>query len=590
MSELVKSQIVDAQREVAQITGKDITEDRAFSHVLLKNVFSVDYVDQIDLVTDGANDGGIDFLYYDEEEAKVVLCQAKYTGDLSFDQVILELEKMYSTVQNFKRAHTGSYNDRVKKALQNALDRLPEDSQDSIEYNVFTTADIDIKGLERKINNTQHDFPTDAVTIFTADEIEKAIQRQQETIKTVKYEKIKIDQANNYLEYESNDLQGIMCNVLSTSIVQLYNKYAGEGLFDLNIRRYIRSTLVDNGINKTLDSDRENFWFLNNGIIIACTEYEVDGNTVKLSEFSIVNGGQTTTLISTYKGTNSQAFYIPCKIVATKRDDEADSFYTKIAEATNSQKPIYPRDLKSNSPEMISLQRMLKQNGVYLEIKRGYKPKWTYKTSIKNDELGQLILSFALQQPGTSRSGKKKIFDTPSTYDRIFKGNYDRDPGKKAFVIDIVDLADRYNLIEKEFKAANSGLTLEQIEIFKNGKQMIFALMGLCYRLVNDDVSIKNLLDTPRSVANIPFVYAGNISNYRKDDIDKKLKTLVRSIVRIVANNYKNAYKSGQVTSVSNFLKTDQKYYTEIVPEFAQSFDMLIGEDLRSSMDILKRG
>ena len=66
-----------------------------------------------------------------------------------------------------------------------------------------------------------------------------------------------MDRARNYLEYESDDLEGIFCNVLSTSIVQLYNKYSGAGLFDLNIRRYIRNKLVDSGITRTLDTDRE---------------------------------------------------------------------------------------------------------------------------------------------------------------------------------------------------------------------------------------------------------------------------------------------------------------------------------------------
>ena len=65
---------------------------------------------------------------------------------------------------------------------------------------------------------------------------------------------------------------------------------------------------------------RDNFWFLNNGIIIACTEFEPDGDTIKLHNFSIVNDGQTTQLIGTYKGTNTKEFYIPCKIVATKND------------------------------------------------------------------------------------------------------------------------------------------------------------------------------------------------------------------------------------------------------------------------------
>ena len=116
---------------------------------------------------------------------------------------------------------------------------------------------------------------------------------------------------------------------------------------------------------------------MNNGIIIACEYFEIDGDTVKLSKFSIVNGGQTTTLIGNYKGTNTKEFYIPCKIVATKVDpkstksDSNADFFTKIAEATNSQKPIYARDLKSNAPEMVQLYNWLKNEKVYLEIKRG---------------------------------------------------------------------------------------------------------------------------------------------------------------------------------------------------------------------------
>ena len=409
MSEIIKSQVENAKEQIKTITGHTISDDRAFSHVLLRYIFGYEYIDQIDIVTDGTNDGGIDFLAFDDEESKLIVCQSKYTGALSFDQIIAELGKMYSTVQNFKQAHTGSYNDRLKKALQNALDRLPDENADNIEYNVFTTAPLDINGAMKKINNTQHEFPSEAVTIYITDQIEKEIQKAQAQIPTVKYEKIKLDKAKNYLEYESDDLIGIQCNVLSTSIIQLYNKYAGEGLFDLNIRKYIRNTLVDSGVKRTLDSERENFWFLNNGIIIACTDFEVDGDTVKLTDFSIVNGGQTTTLIGTYKGTNTKEFYIPCKLVATKDDSQASFFYTKIAEATNSQKPIYPRDLKSNAPEMINLQSWLKQEGISLEIKRGSKVKGTYKYSLKNDDLGQILLSFAHQQPGTSRSGKRKI-------------------------------------------------------------------------------------------------------------------------------------------------------------------------------------
>lgn len=589
MGEMIRSEIEKTKEEVKRLFDKKIAEDRAFSYVILNYVFGVEPIDQDDAVTDGTNDGGIDFIYYDEEESKVILCQSKYTETLSFSDVIAELDKMYSTLQNFRIANTGCYNERLKKVLQNALDRLPDENIDNVEYNIFTTASIDVEGAMRKIDNTQHGFSSDAVKIFTIDDVEKEIRNALEALDMVLYEKIKLDKPKNILQYESLENKGIMCNVLSTSIIQLYNKYAGKGLFDLNIRKYIRNTLVDTGIKTTLNKDRENFWFLNNGIIIACQNFEVDGDTIKLYDFSIVNGGQTTTLISTYKGTNTKEFYIPCKIISSKKKEAGNVFFTKIAEATNSQKPIYARDLKSNSPEMRTLQKLLGREDVYLEIKRGVKLNVdkNYKYFIKNDELAQIILSFAYQRPGTSRSGKQKIFDT-ELYPKLFKVNYFDDAGKKGFLLDIIDLFDRYKNIERKYKQGNL-LTEIQLEILKNGRQVIFALMGIVYRLENGDVNEAGLKNNSDELKAIPFNYGRFISNYRKDDFDAKLEKMLVGMIRIVADSYQMAYRNKLTTSVSNYLKTDTKYYDEVVPKFADALSMLIGEDLKYTMDIFKR-
>ena len=47
-------------------------------------------------------------------------------------------------------------------------------------------------------------------------------------------------------------------------------------------------------------------------------------------------------------------FFIPCKIICINNKNK--NLFSKVAETTNSQKPIYPRDLKANSPEMKMLQ------------------------------------------------------------------------------------------------------------------------------------------------------------------------------------------------------------------------------------------
>ena len=53
--------------------------------------------------------------------------------------------------------------------------------------------------------------------------------------------------------------------------------------------------------------------------------------------------------------------------------------------------------------------------------------------------------------------------------------------------------------------------------------------------------------------------------------------------------NYLIAYQSKATTSVSNFMKTDLKYYNDIVSKFLQYYDLLIGQDLQQNIDFLNR-
>lgn len=522
----------------------------------------------------------------------MVICQSKYSQNLRYEDIGNELDKMNSTIQNFKIGNTGAYNDRLKKTLQNALDRLPDDNPDNIFFHLFTTADVDVEEAIKKLNNTTHDFSVDAVSIFSQVDIENKIQEILESLDIVSYEKVRIDRAKNYLEYESDTARGILVNIQATSLIALYNKNKSNGLFDLNIRRYICNTMVDSGIKRTLDKDREDFWFLNNGIIIACEDFSLDGNTVELSGFSIVNGGQTTTLIGEYKGDNKKDFSVPCKIICDKeqrkgRKINSLSFFTRIAEATNSQKPILPRDLKSNSPEMLRLGRMLSDNDVFLEIKRGLKPSKIYKYHIKNDELAQLILSMVLQRPGTSRSGKKIIFENPEIYAKIFKVNYDIDAKKKEFLLDLIQLGNRYTMIETDLK--KGGLTEQQAETLKNGKQIMFALIGIIYKLANDDIKVNDLITDKNIVKSSDFIYGKFISNYSGNDIDKKLQRIIIDLTKIITESYETAYKNKLATSVSNHFKTDNKYIEYIVTHFVDCLSMTVGDDIKAQMDIFKR-
>lgn len=358
----------------------------------------------------------------------------------------------------------------------------------------------------------------------------------------------------------------------------------------MNIRHYITKRMIDDKIKETLNKKHGDFWSLNNGIVIVCEEFSVDGNKINLTNFSIVNGSQTTYLIGNYKASNSEKFFIPCKIIAEKKSESEIPFPTQIAEATNSQKPISPRDLKSNSPEMLRLARMLQDNSIYLEVKRGAKSPKKFKPSckIRNDTLAKIILSMVVQIPGTARNGVKKIFESQNIYNSVFRVSYEKDSAKKAFLIDIIRLYDRYTNIEAEL--AKGELTPEQVSVMKNGTEVIFALLGVIYRLANGDVTEELLRNDKSVIRKNEFIYGKFISGYSGDDIDIKLKQIVRDIVAIITDSYRVAYNNGVTLSINYYFKSDSHYADSILRTFINSLStVVLGGEIKTMMDIFRR-
>lgn len=591
-NEIIKEELKNIQKKMFIYNNKNISEEDAFEYLALQffcyktNDIDEKIFDIKNSITNGSNDGGIDFVFYDEEELKVILGQCKYTENMNLNDIVSELNKMSSTVENFKKGLTGSYNQKLKNILQNALDRLTEENVGNVEYWIFTTSSFNENEVDNKIEKEHNLYSKEMVSIFGLEDISSKIKEIIEKNNTVSEFKLQLDKANNVLKYTSDKISGIMVNISSSSLVRMYNKYKDDGLFDLNLRKYIRNKTVDEGIKNTLDKDRDNFWFYNNGLTIACEDFRLDGNTLKLYNFSIINGGQTTNRIGNYKGSNSQEFYIPCKVIQIKNNNL--KMYAKIAEATNSQKPINARDLKSNSPEMKMLQNWLKNEGIYLEIKRGEKRKQQLKT-IKNDVLGQLILSFAHQQPGTARSGKKNIFENNSLYNKLYKVNYEKDSNKKAFILDLIQLDEDYSNIELELKKG-SKIKDEDKVVLANGKYMIMALIGLSYLIINEDYNRDELNNDVNLIKDPNFVFGSFISNYKNDDYKEKLESLIRMILDSLCDTYDSCIRNGIATSVSNLFKTEKKYRDYIVMDFLKMIDMRKYKDeFKDCCEILKR-
>lgn len=187
--------------------------------------------------------------------------------------------------------------------------------------------------------------------------------------------------------------------------------YGYRGLFSQNLRYYVKSAKVDENIIESMQEHPDNFWYFNNGIILICEDYLISETSIILRKFSIINGGQTTKLIGETEF--NKDFFLQCKIIKNKYldEDERLEFISDVAEASNTQKPIKNKDLIANRIEQRLLKKQMANEGVYCQIKRGekinkklYPNAWQNTT---NEELGQFLLSFVYQKPGTARGSKQ---------------------------------------------------------------------------------------------------------------------------------------------------------------------------------------
>lgn len=520
------------------------------------------------MFVDGNRDGEFDVVFNDEQsdENDLIMVQSKFSQNIDKNNILAIFDKMHRTCDDLRKGRYEKYNSKVREAFINGDDAKGESANDYLVLvTIYNPKDKIKKEIETEINRNPN-LKKYKILIFYGEDILSQINSIKDPQDYIDYDKLAYYQKNGKVLLENG--LGAVVNVSALDLKRLYVKYKSKGLFNRNLRFYIKQKKVDDGILTTLKSSRDQFWYLNNGIIIGCSDFELDGNNIKLYDFSIINGAQTTSLIgeSSYVDSTTN-FPVVCKIIKYTDDD----FINKVAEASNSQKPINERDLISNRLEQRNLKKALLEHNppVFMEVKRGEKKPTKSKfpetwQRVKNEDIGQLILSMIYQRPGTARSNKKTIFSVDGTYCMVFRRQQDIDT-----IVDMLRVKTIYeNYINKSIETFEKTLK----GIANNGKFCILALIGFFIKLKRneiDDQTIKLLLNSEKSKETKEVLERDNISGKlfsNNDDYIEKIEDLIYELIDIVADCYDSAEETGKVTSYSNFLKTDNTYQTIILP------------------------
>lgn len=172
-------------------------------------------------------------------------------------------------------------------------------------------------------------------------------------------------------------------------------------LFD-NVRGFILQSKYNKNIESTLETEPSKFFFFNNGITIVAdniSSTEINsGKKVKLeiSNFQVLNGGQTLRTIHNFNKKNKQNIVEKlsnAEVLVRLLNITDDALKGRIGEYTNSQNSINERDLKSLRPEQVKLEEFLSSNRILYIRKKGDvgQVDLEYDYSVSMELLGQIL-------------------------------------------------------------------------------------------------------------------------------------------------------------------------------------------------------
>ncbi len=584
--EFIKNKIQSMKEATPSLRSK--ADDYVFSALCVKShlyknpALIVTENDYAEMIVDGQYDGGVDVLLTDpsSESSDLVIAQSKYYTAISFEDVFNAMTKMAAFYKDMQQGHYEQVNSNVQRRFLSLFSEVGEESK--IHFVFYTSAlqsGINKARIEKKFRELFEDSSQFEVSIFFGKDIVEEIKESESRRATVEHGKIKIDESDNCLIYGEN---AAIVNVSAFSIKALYAQHNIQ-LLARNLRYHIAGRDIDRGIDETIRNNPESFWYKNNGITIVCGDFSIDGREVKLRDFSIINGGQTTYMIHKSRSIDEHNdFFLPCKIIKTEGDteDEKNAFSLSIAKATNTQKPIKPVDLKANSPEQVRFAQSMREVGIFYQTKRGEAVPRAFADAYLNSslvEIGKLCMAAIFQVPCASRTKPSALYN-PQYYDKVFDGNQ-MQIAKLSKELLYIDYYFK-NTFQKKFDRENADLpdANDRISFAHNARTICIAFVAFaaryyCGNISNNDLntifavartdsaSDSRLYDIFANIDNVSYFIPPEIFN-EKDRCDDVLNKLFNVIIDAGITSFLMASAYDTSLNATNYLKKDKNYYS----------------------------
>jgi hypothetical protein len=196
-------------------------------------------------------------------------------------------------------------------------------------------------------------------------------------------------------------------------------------IFDWNVRDYQGDVEVNREIKDTLqDPDGPEFWWLNNGVTIVCSQAIAVGKTYTLENVQVVNGLQTSHNIHRVLSAaqdDHPAFdrAVLVRILVTG-DDPATR--DQVIRATNRQTSVPAASLRATDNIQRDIEAYFLGHGWFYDRRKNF-----YRNTGKSPErivsipvLAQAVMAMGLSRPDNSRARPSSLLKRDEDYRKIF--------------------------------------------------------------------------------------------------------------------------------------------------------------------------
>lgn len=165
---------------------------------------------------------------------------------------------------------------------------------------------------------------------------------------------------------DDENFESYLCVLEADILAKLYQLHSTR-LLEKNVRSFLDFRGVNKGIKETIRKEPEKFIAYNNGLTITATKAKtVEHKRIlyieSLTDFQIVNGGQTTATIyfSKKEGLDVSKVKVMAKINVAKQIDEKklEELIDNISKFSNAQSKVSTVDLRSRNPQLIKIKTL----------------------------------------------------------------------------------------------------------------------------------------------------------------------------------------------------------------------------------------